>query len=186
MENASKALIISGEILIAVLVLSLASYVITQFGSFSKTLNTKMEESQITGFNVRFTNFSGRANISAQEISSLVNLANQRNAEYNANSGDDFYVDVLLDGNSILNTNINEFLETNKNNTYYYCNLKSLRIIKKDEELQLAATTTEEDIDYNEHTQLVNKINFHTIKGNNKEEYVNALLEGNKIVWDIK
>lgn len=186
MENASKALIISGEILIAILVLSLASYIITQFGSFSKTLNEKMDETKITSFNVKFTNYSGRPNISSQEIATLVNLANQRNQEYNAKPGDDFYIDVLLDGNSILTTNINQYLETNKNDTYYYCNLKSLRIIKKDENLQLVAIPTQEDIQYNEHTRLVNKINFHTIKGNNVEEYITALLEGNKIVWDIK
>lgn len=33
MENASKALIIAGEILIGILVLSLAAYIITQFGA---------------------------------------------------------------------------------------------------------------------------------------------------------
>lgn len=186
MENASKALIISGEILIAVLVLSLASYIVTQFGTFSKTLNTKMDQAQITGFNVKFTNYSGRANISAQEIASVINFANKRNKEYDATVTDDYYIDVLLDGNSILDTNINDFLEINKNNTYYYCNLKSVRIIKKDDNLQVTATASDEDIQYNEHTQLVNKIVFHPITGNNVDEYVQALLEGRQIVWDIK
>ena len=39
MENASKALIIAGEILIGVLILSLASYIVIQFGNFSRNMN---------------------------------------------------------------------------------------------------------------------------------------------------
>ena len=73
MENASKALIIAGEVLIGVLILTLASFVITQFGSFSRNLNNQMSETEIRSFNVNFTNFSGRANISMQEVATIIN-----------------------------------------------------------------------------------------------------------------
>ena len=58
MENASKALIIAGEVLIGVLVLSLAAYIVIQFGSFSRNLNDQISETEISSFNVNFTNFS--------------------------------------------------------------------------------------------------------------------------------
>jgi len=186
MENASKALIIAGEILIGVLIISLASYIIIQFGTFSRNLNIKMEEAQIVQFNVKFTNYEGRANISSQEIATIINFAKQRNEEYNVSQNDEFYIDVCIDGNSVLNTNINEYLEENKNNTYYYCNLKNVKIIKDGDNLKLTAITTDEDILYNFNTQFVNKINFHEIKGANAQEFSNALLEAKNIIWDIK
>ena len=57
MENASKALIIAGEILIGIAILSLASYIFIQFGTFSSNLNTQISETSITQFNVHFTNY---------------------------------------------------------------------------------------------------------------------------------
>lgn len=185
MENASKALILTGEILIAVLVLSLASYIVTQFGTFSRTLNEKMERKEISEFNVKFTNYSGRADINVQDLVTAINLANQRNKEYDASPSDAYYVEVLLDGKSILSSNINELLETNKNNTYYYCNLDKLKIIKKDDTIELSAVGTENDIVYDANTELVSRIEFHTIKGNNAEEYVKAILEGKQLVWNV-
>ncbi len=186
MENASKALIMAGEILIGVLIISLASYIFIQFGTFSRKLNEKIDEAEINQFNVNFTNFSGRANINMQDISSLINLAKQRNTEYDVKKGDDYYIDVCIDGVSVLDTNINEFLEDNKNNKYYYCNLKNIKITKKDTGLELTANTTNQDILYNKNTMLVTQINFHEVKGANTLEFTNALLEGNKIVWTIQ
>ena len=186
MENASKALIIAGEILIGVLIISLASYIIVQFGTFSRNLNIKMEEAEIMQFNVKFTNYAGRANISSQEVVTIINFAKQRNEEYNVNSNDEFYIDVCIDGKSALNTNINQYLEENKNNTYYYCNLRNVKIINDEQGLKLTAITTNDDITYNFNTQLVNKIDFHEIKGANSQYFANALLEGKSIVWDVK
>ena len=54
MENASKALIIAGEILIGVLILSLASYIVIQFGNFSRNMNEQISATEIRTFNVNF------------------------------------------------------------------------------------------------------------------------------------
>ena len=44
MENASRALIIAGETLIAILVISLIVYSIVVFGKFSSEMNTKIAQ----------------------------------------------------------------------------------------------------------------------------------------------
>lgn len=185
MENASKALIIAGEILIGVLILSLASYMIIQFGNFSKNMNEQMSATEIRSFNVKFTNFSGRANISMQEIATIVNFAKQSNDNYNANPGDSYYVDVKIDGRSILNDSINEFLENNKNNSYYSCNITLSQISVQtldNGSLSISAKRNynDSDITYNDGTQLVNMIDFHLI---NDADYANAILQGATIEW---
>lgn len=185
MENASKALIIAGEILIGVLILSLASYMIIQFGNFSKNMNEQMSATEIRTFNVKFTNFSERANISMQEIATIVNFAKQSNNNYNAKPGDSYYVDVKIDGKSVLDDSINEFLEENKNNSYYSCNIILFQINVKtldDGKINITAKRnyTDSDITYNEGTELVNMINFHLI---NDTDYANAILQGATIEW---
>ena len=180
MENASKALIIAGEVLIGVLILSLASYMIIQFGNYSRNVNSQISEAEIRQFNVHFTNFSGRANISAQDVASLINYANKSNSDYEAQPGDDFYVDVLIDGSTMLrpDVNINSFLNSNRNTTYYYCNLTAFNIddINDDtREITIKANNTDADITYNEGTSLVTSIHFHSITD---PDYANALLHG--------
>ena len=187
MENASKALIIAGEILIGILVLSLAAYIITQFGSFSRNLNDQISETEIATFNVNFTNYSERTNISMQEIAAIINYAKRNNSEYEAERGDDYYVDVMIDGTSIIDTDINDFLSQNKNTTYYSCNaiVSNISATSNTEEIQARRTMADNDIVYNEYTRRVRSINFHTIGANSAESelYANALLQKYNIVW---
>lgn len=182
MENASKALIIAGEVLIGVLILSLAAYTITLFGNYSKNLNTQISETQITQFNVHFVTFEGRANISAQEIVSTINFAKQNNQKYNSQMGDDYYVEVYVDGTNYLNEDINEFLKTNQNLTFYSCNCEySIESIDDENEkiiMNKLQGKDNNDIIYNEKTKLVKKINFHSVNNSN---YANALLKGYNI-----
>lgn len=183
MENASKALIIAGEILIGIVILSLASYIFIQFGSFSSNLNTQISETSITQFNVNFTNFSEKANISAQDIVTVINFANKSNSNYEAKRGDSYFVDVCIDGTSILNSNVNEFLKNN-NSTFYYCNLRginnyNIKINEQDKNITIKAQVETSDIEYNEETRQVSRINFHAI---NNIEYSNAILSGFNVV----
>ena len=185
MENASKALIIAGEILIGVLILSLASYIVIQFGNFSRNMNEQISATEIRTFNVNFTNFSGRANISMQEIASIINYAKQSNSNYEAEPGDQFYVDVQIDGSSVLDDSINDLLAQNKNDTVYSCNVTLSQITTEtgdDGTVTISArrTFSESDIIYGEGTTMVKSINFHTI---NDSDYANALLQGATITW---
>lgn len=183
MENASKALIIAGEILIGILILSLISYIVMQFGNFSKNVNSQISETETIRFNANFSIYENRANISIQDIATVINLTKHTNDEYEATYGDDYYIDVCIDGISVLNENISVMLEHNRNNTYYYCNLSKPTIIKSGNDLEIRANITNTDITYNENTGRVNKINFHPITD---IDYVTALLYGNKIVWKIQ
>ena len=79
MENASKALIMAGEILIAVLVLSLAGVLIVRFGKFSSETNSKLVQNKTDEFNNKFYSLSGRINITADEIASLINYVKENN-----------------------------------------------------------------------------------------------------------
>ena len=187
MENASKALIIAGEILIGILILSLASYMVILFGNFSKNMNEQMSATEIRSFNVKFSNFSGRSNISMQEIATIVNFAKQSNSNYGVsleNPGP-YFVDVKINGVSILDKSINTLLEDNKNTIYYSCNIELSQIeIENSEDgkiiIKAKRNYKNSDITYNEGTGLVNMINFHLI---NDTDYANAILQGATIEW---
>ena len=146
MENVSKALIIAGEVLIAVLVLSLAMVVIVKFGKFSANTNKRLSENELNDFNNKFYAFNGRINITADEIASLINYAKENNdlheVDLTNKQKSEYYVDVKIldDGNyngsffKILSKKpgddiskadfknaINVFLKDN-NNKLFYCN----------------------------------------------------------------
>lgn len=185
MENASKALIIAGEILIGVLILSLASYMLIQFGNFSKNMNEQMSLTEIRAFNVKFTKFSERANISMQEIASIVNFANKSNSNYGVSLGDPYFVDVKINGVSILDKPINNLLEDNKNTIYYSCNIELSKIEIENSEngkiiIKAKRNYKNSDITYNEGTGLINMINFNKI---DDTDYANAILQGATITW---
>ena len=81
MDNASNALIMAAEILIAILVLSLIVTVNVLFGSYSRSVNDQIAESKDAAFNSHFYNYLNRANISAAEVASIINFSKITNDE---------------------------------------------------------------------------------------------------------
>ena len=77
MENASKALIMAGEILIALIVLGLGIGIIVTMGKFSADMNDRIAADTVAEFNNNFTKFEGRIDITAEEIASIINFAKQ-------------------------------------------------------------------------------------------------------------
>lgn len=102
MDNASKALIIAGEVLIAILVLSLMAAIFISFGKFSAEMHEHMTESQRTEFNSHFLSMEYRINITSQEIATVINYVKQINDErelnYNTRADSEYYTTVSLDG----------------------------------------------------------------------------------------
>lgn len=93
MENASKALIIAGAILLAILIISLGIYIFTQASEITKSNN--LSEVEILNFNEKFTSFEGD-NVRGGEVNSLLNRVVRNNV---ANQTDDSkQVDVTIDG----------------------------------------------------------------------------------------
>ena len=50
MDNASKALILAGEVLIGILILGLIAVVIATFGKFSSNMNERIGQNKILNF----------------------------------------------------------------------------------------------------------------------------------------
>ena len=79
MENTSKALIMAGETLIAILVIGLFVTINTLFGKFSKNINKQLEVSNISVKNAVFMGYEGRVNILVTEVASIINYAKKLN-----------------------------------------------------------------------------------------------------------
>ena len=82
MENASKALIIAGAILLAILLISLGIMIFTQ--AQDTVTNSGMSEAEVQSFNSKFTKYEGK--IKGTMVKSLVqevlsNNGNENNTE---------------------------------------------------------------------------------------------------------
>lgn len=72
MENASKALIMAGAILIAILLISLAVYMFNQ-GKESVVKMSNLDEAEISAFNKKITPYLGKG-ISGSQVNALIQL----------------------------------------------------------------------------------------------------------------
>ena len=121
MENASKALIIAGGVLIVILVLTVFAYINTKMGSGTHNLYSRLEDHDITEFNQKFLNYDGNKNLKIQDVVTLINTAN--NANKNNNIG--AQVSVLVNNASYLDKStdeLNKLLMNNADKTYT-CNV---------------------------------------------------------------
>lgn len=113
MENASKALIMAGGVLIGVLIISLAVYLFIDFGSTSAEINAQNAKKQLAEFNSKFTSYEGYKDkdenwqITIYNIITLAGFAKENNAYYGETSREK--IDVKI-GNSIINNQSEEYL----------------------------------------------------------------------------
>ena len=104
MENASKALLMAGGVLLGILILSLGVYLFTSFGGTSSQIHDNIEANQIAQFNSQFTKYVGNENVTIHDVVTMANLATENNKYYefpkmgNMPTGNDNYITVLLDG----------------------------------------------------------------------------------------
>lgn len=82
MENASKALIMAAEVLIAMVILSLAMYLVITFGNFSQQVHEQNEEIELTQFNSQFAQFEAMENVTIYDIVTVANYARENNQRY--------------------------------------------------------------------------------------------------------
>lgn len=125
MENASKALLIAGAMLLLILVLTFSVYLVRLIGGQTSELYSDMEQSKIDEFNQKFFNYDGRGTkkdsegkwinpLTIQDVVSIINLAKDNNQ----NSKFPTTVKVKVDGNErqdSTNAQIKEML-ANPNN----------------------------------------------------------------------
>ena len=72
MENASKALLMAGGVLIGILVLSLAVYLYASFSQTYVEVNERNETQKVIKFNNQFTKYINRDNLTIYDIITVV------------------------------------------------------------------------------------------------------------------
>lgn len=101
MENASKALIMAGGILIGLLIISLAVYLFVDFGRTAADINNQNAEQQIVEFNSKFTKYEsykdndGNWKTTIYDIISLAGYAKENNEYYNESSDEQISVNII-------------------------------------------------------------------------------------------
>ena len=156
MENASKALIMAGGILIEVLILTLGLYLFISFGQQSKEMHDRITDNQLTQYNAQYTVYSTRTNITIYEIISVANLAHENNETY-SEYGEGYKVTVRL---------APYFNLQNEDKSVYE------ELIKEYSQIEITGSSTQQDtnyfkttfrcknIDYYENTGRVKSITF--------------------------
>lgn len=78
MENAAKALVIAGGVLLAMLVLTIGVYLVGTLGKVTDSYTTTLDAAELQKYNSNFEVFVGREDITAQEIVTLISFAKQK------------------------------------------------------------------------------------------------------------
>ena len=123
MENASKALLMAGGVLLGIMILSLAVYLFSNFGSTSSTIHENIETNQISQFNSQLMQYDGNQTVTMYHVVSMARLATQNNQNYEfahrapAEVTDkDMYISVICQNSSIeLGYNKTQTAEQRKN-----------------------------------------------------------------------
>ena len=129
MDNASKALIIAGGMLIAIMVASLFVYLFTSYGSYAEDMYDRINERQITEANNEYTKYEGSNENTIYDVVSVINKAKDNNKSLKLNPGDRGYIRVAILGeNSNLqnldNNGITQLLQTHaRAGTMFKCNV---------------------------------------------------------------
>ena len=129
MENASKALIIAGSILIALVVISLGIVVFNNFKEGSEK-NRSLTEQEIGDFNSQFTKYEGKT-VSGSQVNDLIQLVLSVNiASKNAGRNDgDRYVKITFPSISGYSQTIKG--DTTKGNDYNVNRLNKVKTSQK-------------------------------------------------------
>ena len=94
MENASKALLMTGSILIGVILLSLAVYVYNIMGEAKKMETSTLTEEQIVKFNQEFLTYD-KSVMYGTDVITVLNKARDNNERY-AEDDDSNFIDIAF------------------------------------------------------------------------------------------
>ena len=102
MDNASKALLMAGSVLLSIMIITLAMYLFANFHQATSQIEGNVEESQVMQFNNQFTKYESNNQVTIYEVLSMANLATQNNKQYQYEKqlaeGENSYIAVFLDG----------------------------------------------------------------------------------------
>lgn len=123
MENASNALLISGGILIAMLIIAMGVIIFSNYSEIGQTYDQTLQATEVQKFNANFLKFEGKTNITIQEIVTLANFVKQYNEKAGTN------VEVLIvgvgsilkkDGTALIKDNLDKKFKCISNNIKYF------------------------------------------------------------------
>lgn len=101
MENASKALIMAGTILIAILVLTVGVYIFINFSEFARGNDERQAKQELIMQNNKFLKFDGRTDLKAQDMRTVANLVK----EYNNKCLEEDKISILYGSQDLLQFN---------------------------------------------------------------------------------
>ncbi len=119
MENASKALLIAGAMLLTVLLATLAIYIFNGIGGQTAGLYDKLEQSDIDSFNHKFLQFEDKE-LRVHDVVSIINLAKDNNDSNKL----PVKVKVIEDGNDLTNATIDEDYIKSRIDNQYTCTVE--------------------------------------------------------------
>lgn len=98
MENASKALIMAGGLLISLMVASLLVYVFSNFGEHAREVTSGINERHQTAANEEFLRYEGSLDNTIYDVVTAANNARDNNESLGVSEGDRGYIAVRIQG----------------------------------------------------------------------------------------
>lgn len=118
MENATKALLIAGGVLITIIILSLGVGLYALFSNQSKKYSQIMASTEVQKFNSNFDVYVGREDITAQEIVSVVNLSKSIESKVK--------IIVSINGRMVKISNSEDFIKENTDKVFKCISVNTL------------------------------------------------------------
>lgn len=125
MENASKALIMAGGILIGIIIMTIGVYLFASFGGVSKNIQERVDRRVLAEFNNNFQKYLGSEECTIHDIVSLASFAKKNNKDFSESS--EYYVSVYVEGiegvsknKDISTLSEEEYIELLSNNSVKY------------------------------------------------------------------
>jgi len=104
MENASKALIMAGSMLIGIIILSIAVYLFASVGGSGKDIQKQVDARVMAEFNNNFLKYEGSKTCTIHDIVNLTKFAQKTNEALGYDKTDSmksFYIQVVLNGRDL-------------------------------------------------------------------------------------
>lgn len=92
MENASKALIIAGAILISILIIALGVFIYQRAAGSAQDVGG-LDETQVQSVNQKFENYEGNS-VSGSDVRALIDLVRTNNNTYPSTGGDNRSIEI--------------------------------------------------------------------------------------------
>lgn len=96
MENASKALLIAGGVFLAVMILSLVSYMATISGRMADEQNQRTELEQLTAFNKEYLAFNKKRMYGTDVITVVNKAINNNNSMLLNDVAEPYYINIII------------------------------------------------------------------------------------------